>query len=182
MARTIEVIAVERPRRYHWPEAQLNIWLIVMLASSCTTLGIFSYFMAVQQQMNLGVPWLFPYEVTISAMAVVFIVFILMLISQRQLLPGIVIIGTFILFVLWLTGLIQAAVTLFGPLGNVNANCNIYVNNQGWSGVSVGTLAWLTQKNICNCWEAAFALEVVGTVFLLWMMVMAWQVNRELYV
>jgi hypothetical protein len=57
MARTVEVIAVERPRKYHWPEAQLNVWLIVMLASSCTTLGIFSYFMAVQQQLNLGVPW-----------------------------------------------------------------------------------------------------------------------------
>lgn len=83
-------------------------------------------------------------------MAVVFIAFILMLINQRQLLPGIVIIGTFILFVLWMAGLIQAAITLFGPLGNVNANCNIYVNDQAWSGVSVGTLAWLAQKNICE--------------------------------
>ena len=32
-----------------------------------------------------------------------------------------------------------------------------------------------------NCWSAAFAFEVVGTVFLLWMMVMAYQVNRDEY-
>ena len=30
-----------------------------------------------------------------------------------------------------------------------------------------------------NCWSAAFAFEVVGTVFLGWMMLMAYQVNRD---
>lgn len=43
--------------RYHWPEIQLNIWLIVVLAGSATCLGIFAWFMTVQSQMDLGVPW-----------------------------------------------------------------------------------------------------------------------------
>ena len=54
---TTEVIAVERRRRYHWPEAQLNLWLILMLASAVVTVGVFAYFMTVQTQMNLGIPW-----------------------------------------------------------------------------------------------------------------------------
>lgn len=28
-------------------------------------------------------------------------------------------------------------------------------------------------------WRTAFAFEIVGTIFLLWMMVMAYQVNRD---
>ena len=32
-----------------------------------------------------------------------------------------------------------------------------------------------------NCWSAAYAFEVVGVVFLLWMMIMAYQVNRDEY-
>lgn len=52
-----EVLVVERRRKYHWPEAQLNFWLIIMLAAAATTLGIFAFFMSVQQQMRLGIPW-----------------------------------------------------------------------------------------------------------------------------
>lgn len=47
---------VTRPR-YHWPEFQLNVWIIVVLAGSATCLGIFSWFMVVQTQMELGTPW-----------------------------------------------------------------------------------------------------------------------------
>lgn len=32
-----------------------------------------------------------------------------------------------------------------------------------------------------NCWKTAFAFELVNTVFFFWMMVMAWQVNRDVY-
>ena len=53
-----EVIYRERRRRYHWPEAQLNLWLIIILAAAATCLGIFAWFMAVQHQMRLGTPWL----------------------------------------------------------------------------------------------------------------------------
>lgn len=48
---------VERRRKYHWPEAQLNLWLIIMIASSATLLGVFSYLLSVQNQMKIGVPW-----------------------------------------------------------------------------------------------------------------------------
>ncbi|MCJ1256707.1 hypothetical protein MMC24_004531 [Lignoscripta atroalba] len=200
-----EVVVVERRRKYHWPEAQLNIWIIIMLAASATCLGVFANFMTIQQQLRVGIPWfvfslsllllhrtkelttfgnpyrLFPYEVTVSALAVAFIILMLILISQRMLLPGIVIIGSFILFVLWLTGLIQTSIMLFGPVGSVNGNCNLYVTSQPFTGPSLNTLAYLQQKNICQSWQAAFAFEVIGTVFLLWMMIMAWQVNRDEY-
>ncbi|MCJ1485603.1 hypothetical protein MMC06_005778 [Schaereria dolodes] len=175
-----DVVVVERRRKYHWPEAQLNVWIIIMLAAAATDLGVFANFMNVQQALKLGVPWLFPYEVTVSALAILFICLMLGLISQRMLLPGIVIIGSFILFVLWLTGLIETSIMLFGPVGSVNGNCNVYVLNQT-PGANLNTLAYLEQKNICQSWQAAFAFEVVGTVFLLWMMIMAWQVNRDEY-
>lgn len=44
-------------RKYHWPEIQLNIWLLVVLTASASCLGMFSWFMAVQDQMLLGTPW-----------------------------------------------------------------------------------------------------------------------------
>jgi hypothetical protein len=48
---------VVKLRKYHWPEIQLNVWLIVMLISASTVLGIFANFMNVQKQLGLGVPW-----------------------------------------------------------------------------------------------------------------------------
>jgi hypothetical protein len=57
--------------------------------------------------------------------------------------------GAFILFVLFLTGLIETAIQLFGA-GNVSNNCQRYVNNNPISGVSASTLAWLEQNSICE--------------------------------
>lgn len=51
------IIRRESRLRYHWPEIQLNIWLIVVLSGSATCLGIFAWFMIVQSQMDLGTPW-----------------------------------------------------------------------------------------------------------------------------
>lgn len=62
-------------------------------------------------------------------------------------------IGAFILFVLWLTGLIVVAIELFGPSGSVNSHCNNDVFNRHPKGQSEETLAWLQQKNICECRE-----------------------------
>jgi hypothetical protein len=73
----------------------------------------------------------------------------LWLISQRQLLPGIVIMGSFILFVLWLVGLIVISIELW--TGGVNSNCEIYVIGSESSGSSIETLAWLEQHSICEC-------------------------------
>jgi hypothetical protein len=87
--------------------------------------------------------------------------------------------GNFILFVLWMVGLIVVSIELWGPSGSVNSNCNLYVNARESSGASDTTLAWLEQHSICQSWTAAWAFELVGCVFLLWIMVMAYQVYQD---
>lgn len=74
----------------------------------------------------------------------------LYLISQRQLLPGIVVMGSFILFVLWMVGLIIISIELWGPSGSVNGNCNLYVTGASSSGPNINTLAYLEQHSICE--------------------------------
>jgi hypothetical protein len=86
-------------------------------------------------------------------------------------------IGGFVLFVLWLVGLIVISVQLWGPSGSVSSNCNLYVFGAFQpKGQSTETLAWLQQRSICQSWQAVFAFGLVGGVFLLWIMVMAYQV------
>jgi hypothetical protein len=75
----------------------------------------------------------------------------LVLIAQRRLLPGVVMLFSFILLVLFIAGIVGTAMNLFsGP--NITNQCNTYVNNfssQAY-GSSVETLAWLQQNNICK--------------------------------
>lgn len=53
-----DVVVVERSSRKHrWPEAQLNFWLLIMFGAAGTLLGVFATFIAIQQQMGLGIPW-----------------------------------------------------------------------------------------------------------------------------
>ncbi|EHK99650.1 hypothetical protein M7I_4527 [Glarea lozoyensis 74030] len=143
-----EVVVQRVKTKYHWPPVQLNFWILIMLVGASTILGVFSSFITVQQQLMVGIPWYFAYEITVSALAVFFIIVMLWLISQRQLLPGIVIIGSFILFVLWLVGLIVISIQLWGPSGSVNSNCQMYVSGQGVRGANTATLAWLEQNSI----------------------------------
>ena len=91
----------------------------------------------------------FPYWVSVGSLTLAFILIMLWLISQRQLLPGIVIMGSFICFILWMVGLIVISVQLWGPSGSVNGNCNIYVMSDQQKGASIETLAWLQQRSIC---------------------------------
>ncbi|KAB8074692.1 hypothetical protein BDV29DRAFT_173129 [Aspergillus leporis] len=170
-----------RRRRYHWPELQLNIWILIVLSASAICMGIFAWLMSVQSEMRLGTPWLFPFMVVSGALGIFFIILILILAAQRFLLPGIIILGSFILFVLWLTGLIETSLQLYGVVGNVDDNCQIYVTDNRAGGNNMQTLAWLTQKTICDCWKTAFAFELVNTIFFLWMMILSWQVNRDVY-
>jgi hypothetical protein len=121
-----------------------------------------------------------PYGVAVGALAVIFIIIMLVLIAQRRLLPGVMMLFSFILLVLFVTGIIGTAMQLFGG-PNINNQCNTYVFNSKQTGPSVNTLAWLQQQNICQCWQAAFAFWIIGTVFLVWMMVMASQVNQNQY-
>ncbi len=48
---------VEQRRKYVWPESQFNFWLLVMFASAATELGIFAYFITVQNTLRVGTPW-----------------------------------------------------------------------------------------------------------------------------
>ncbi|KAL8923315.1 MAG: hypothetical protein Q9208_004715 [Pyrenodesmia sp. 3 TL-2023] len=174
---TTEIVTVSRRRKYQWPEAQLNFWLFIMIVASSVILGIFSYLTSVQNSLRLGVPWILSFMITASALMIIFIIIMLGLISQQQLLPGVVVLGSFILFVLWLTGLIQTSITLYGPSGAVNSYCGSRPNTQIIN--SQQTAVWLANSSLCADWRAAFAFEIVGTIFLLWMMVMAYQVNRD---
>lgn len=122
---------------------------------------------------------IFPYFITTSSLTVLFIALLLYLIAQRRLLPSIVIIGAFIFFVLWLTGLVVVSMELWGGVngsGSVAGNCDALVFNTAPLGVSQATLAWLEQKSICQSWQAVFAFALVGCVFLVWILVIAVQV------
>lgn len=91
-----------------------------------------------------------PYWIAVGSLGVLFVLLIIGLVSNRQLIPGVVMLGSFILFVLFLTGLIKISIELFGPSGGVNATCTQYVQNQSIKGPSLNTLAWLQQNNICT--------------------------------
>ena len=93
-----------------------------------------------------------------GSLTIVFVFIQLILISQRPLLPGVMLLLSFILLVLYMAGLIETAIQLFGP-GNVSDNCSTYVLNNPISGVSVNTLAWLEQDNICKLFAAESLCE-----------------------
>jgi hypothetical protein len=117
--------------------------------------------------------------VSTASLTLAFIILLLWLINARALLPGIVILGALILFVLWIVGLIITSVELWGPTGSINGNCNLFVNSQSPHGADITTLAWLEQRSICMSWQAAWSFEMVGCVFLLWMCIMAFGVYRD---
>jgi hypothetical protein len=54
---TVVGSAVIVREKYFWPDLQLNIWTIVMLATAGTILGVNAQFMQIQERMGLGVPW-----------------------------------------------------------------------------------------------------------------------------
>ncbi len=120
----------------------------------------------------------FPYCIITGALGIVFIIVLIILIQQKQLLPGIVILGSFILFVLFIIGTIVIGIELWGE-GNVNGNCNMYVQDMESRGQSVETLAWMQQDSICQSWKAGWASLLIGTVFLFWMIVMSYQVYKD---
>lgn len=117
------------------------------------------------------------FSLIVGALTIIFLIVILVLAARRQLIPGGILLGSFILFVLWLTTLIETAIQLYGD-GNINGNCNNYVNGQQYTGVSIETLAWLTQNNFCSCWKATFAWSIILTVLFFWMQILSWQVHN----
>ena len=122
-----------------------------------------------------------PFGIAVGSLTVLFIWVLIILIYQRRLLPGVVMIGSFILLVLYLTGLIETAIQLFGPDGDINGNCQRYVYDNPQNDLSLNTLAWLQQNSICQSWDAVFAFWIIGAVFLVWMIILGGQVARGGY-
>jgi hypothetical protein len=54
---TVVGSAVVVREKYYWPDLQLNIWTIVMLATASLILGVNAQFMQIQNAMGLGTPW-----------------------------------------------------------------------------------------------------------------------------
>ncbi|KAF1811264.1 hypothetical protein P152DRAFT_489629 [Eremomyces bilateralis CBS 781.70] len=175
------VIYRDPGQKYIWPAHQLNFWNVTMLVGAATILGIFAQFIDIQQTLGLPIPWLFPYGVSVGALAVFFILYEIWLSLNHRLVPGVMLIASFVFVVLWITGIIGTAIQLFGPQGNVSANCQTYVNARKAGGVSLNTLAWLQQRSICSSWYATFAFWLIGTIWWVWMMVMAAQVSKDIY-
>lgn len=59
---------------------------------------------------------LFPYAITVGSLTVVFVILMLVMLAQKNLDPNAVILGSFILIALFLTGLIETAIQLFGDV------------------------------------------------------------------
>lgn len=117
MARTETTASRERVtviRRYPWPENLLNWWTIVMLATGGLLTGVFGDFMSIQNRMGLGTPWLFPYAVTVGSLTIFWIIIMIILMAQKKLQPAWVMLASFILIALFLAGLIETAIQLFG--------------------------------------------------------------------
>lgn len=142
-------------------------------------MGIFANFVTIQNALGgLGIPWIMPFGITVGALTLAFVILMLILIVQRRLLPGVLIIGCFILLVLYITGLIETAIQLFGPAGDINSKCSTYVSGHSPDDLSVNTLAWLQQNSICQSWSAVFAFWIIGAVFLVYLIVLAAMVAR----
>lgn len=122
-----------------------------------------------------------PFGITVGALTIVYVLIMLVLIVQRRLLPGILIIGSFILLVLYITGLVETAIQLFGPAGDINSKCNTYVFGMESNDLSINTLAWLEQSSICRSWQAVFSFWIIGAVFLVYMIVLAAMVAQGGY-
>lgn len=165
-----ERIIGHHTRTYNWPPLQLNFWIFVMLLASTSIVGVFSIFIQQQEQLGLLIPWYvgiaslcatvvctnaagnryFPYYITVGCLVILYVVGIIWLIANRRLLPAIVMIGSFMMLVMWMVGLVAASVELWGPTGTVQSNCNLQVFSQNTMGSTVQTLAWLQQKSICK--------------------------------
>jgi hypothetical protein len=89
------------------------------------------------------VPRIIPYGITIGATTETFVWIVVLLSFQRRLYPGVVILKAFILFVLYLAGMIGTASQLFGP---VIKACQVDFAN----GLNIDSLLWLLQSSTCE--------------------------------
>jgi len=158
----------------------MQAFLILVLVTAGVLIGIFATFIQIQQTMGLGVPWLFPYGVSVGAITVVFIIILAVMSSNNSLTPGACMVLCFILFVLYLTGTVETGIQLFGA-GQVSANCQNHIVNAKVTGLSLETLAWLQQNAICSDWYAVFSFWLVGTILFCCMFFFSLQVGAGAY-
>ena len=90
-----------------------------------------------------------PYGITVGVLTVVLVILMMFLLSNNNLNPSLVLLISFMLFVLYITGCVDTGLQLFGE-GEVSNTCNRLVSNNPQSGLSTDTLAWLEQNNICK--------------------------------
>jgi hypothetical protein len=157
---------VVRATQFSWPQQQMQLFTILVLATAGVLIGVFAVFIQIQNQMEIPTPWyallfvasmsnpltrprLFPFGITTGALTILFMAILMILSQNSTLTPGICIVFCFMLFVLYLTALIETGVQLFGA-GNVSANCQNIVFNNPVKGPGYQTLAWLQQQNICE--------------------------------
>lgn len=113
-----------------------------------------------------------PYGIAVGAVTEALVWAVLLLSFSRRLYPGVVILKAFILFVLYLTGMIGTAQQLFGP---VIKECQRGSAN----GLNVDALLWLLQRTTCEDWYVVFGFWVVGMVFEVWILIVARKVLQR---
>jgi hypothetical protein len=114
-----------------------------------------------------------PYGIAVGATTEILVWIVVLLSFQRRLFPGLVILKSFILFVLYLTGMIGTASQLFGP---VIRACQRNGDSNSVGGLNVDALMWLLQRSTCEDWYVVFGFWVVGMCFEVWILVVARQV------
>jgi hypothetical protein len=72
---------------------------------------------------------------------------------QRKLVPTIFMVYTFILLVLYITGIIGTAI----QLAVIVPACKANVDNNKQNGLSLDTLVWLNQSHTCENWVSHLA-------------------------
>ena len=91
----------------------------------------------------------FPYYITVASFSILYVSLLVFLLSRHRLLPAIVMIGAFLVSVLWFVGLVVVSLQLWGGNG-VNGECNLRVFDRNPTGDSRETLAWMMEKSICE--------------------------------
>ena len=82
---------------------------------------------------------------------------LVILLWRHRLLPAIVMIGAFLVTILWFVGLVVVSLQLWGSNG-VNGECNLRVFSRDPTGDGEETLAWLMERTICEFFSSFFPL------------------------
>ena len=117
-----------------------------------------------------------PYGITVGALTEVFVWAMLFRSFQRKLLPNHVMMLAWIMFALYLTGFIETAIQLFGP---ILPACKRWVDGRDDSGLSYDTLVWLTQARTCESWYIIISFWGTGGLMLIWIIILAYNVQSK---